>query len=112
MGALLYGEALVDDFGTEQVVGGAPFNVALGIDPQTGIDRGSVRFASAAYVLPAFSDGPQWLARMDHYQSEKHRLSWRYSSSSTAPSPARSTWRNRRARAHIRTAPVMSRGPV
>ncbi|MES2129718.1 MAG: PfkB family carbohydrate kinase [Pseudomonadota bacterium] len=28
MGALLYGEALVDDFGTEQVVGGAPFNVA------------------------------------------------------------------------------------
>ena len=28
MGALIYGEALVDDFGTEQVVGGAPFNVA------------------------------------------------------------------------------------
>ncbi len=25
---VLYGEALVDDFGTEQVVGGAPFNVA------------------------------------------------------------------------------------
>lgn len=58
---------------------GAPFNVALGLDPQTGIDRGSVQFATAAYVLPSINDGPQWLARIDHYQSEKHRLSWRYS---------------------------------
>jgi hypothetical protein len=58
---------------------GAPFNLALGIDPQTGIDRGSVRFAAAAYVLPAVNDGPQWLARLDHYQSEAHRLSLRYS---------------------------------
>jgi Carboxypeptidase regulatory-like domain len=58
---------------------GAPFNVALGLDPQTGTDRGSVQFATAAYVLPSINDGPQWLARIDHYQSEKHRLSWRYS---------------------------------
>ncbi len=58
---------------------GAPFNVAMGIDPQTGIDRGSVQFATAAYVLPAINDGPQWLTRVDHYQSEAHRLSWRYS---------------------------------
>ena len=57
---------------------GAPFHVALGIDPQTGIDRGSVQFASRAYVLPSTNDGPQWLARMDHYQSEAHRLSWRF----------------------------------
>jgi hypothetical protein len=53
--------------------------VPLGIDRQTGVDRGSVQFATAAYVLPAINDGPQWLARVDHYQSEAHRLSWRYS---------------------------------
>src|SRR5262249_15451342 len=58
---------------------GAPFNVALGLDPQTGTDRGSVQFATAAYVLPSINDGPQWLARIDHSQSERHRLSWRYS---------------------------------
>ena len=57
---------------------GAPFNLALGIDPQTGVDRGSAAFATAAYVLPGINSGPQWLARIDHYQSERHRLSWRY----------------------------------
>ena len=57
----------------------APFSVALGADPQTGLDRGSVQFASAAYVLPSINDGPQWLARIDHFQSERHRLSLRYS---------------------------------
>jgi hypothetical protein len=58
---------------------GAPFAVPLGIDPQTSVDRGSVEFATGAYVLPAIKDGPQWLARLDRYQSEAHRLSWRYS---------------------------------
>ena len=67
---------------------GAPFNVALGIDPQTGMDRGSVQFATGAYVLPAIDDGPQWLARLDHYQSEKHRLSWRYTYDSRVVLPS------------------------
>jgi hypothetical protein len=57
---------------------GAPFNVALGVDPQTALDRGSVQFAAASYVFPSTNDGPQWLARIDHYQSERHRLSWRF----------------------------------
>ena len=57
---------------------GAPFPFALGVDPQTGIDRGSVQFATASYVFPSINDGPQWLARIDHYQSEAHRLSWRF----------------------------------
>jgi outer membrane receptor protein involved in Fe transport len=57
---------------------GAPFSVALGIDPQTGANRGSVQFATGAYVLPSIDDGPQWLGRLDHIQSERHRLSWRY----------------------------------
>src|SRR5215831_332813 len=70
---------------------GAPFNVALGLDPQTGTDRGSVQFATAAYVLPSINDGPQWLARIDHYQSEKHRLSWRYSYDSQLNLPSNAT---------------------
>ena len=79
----LYLGALGDLRGT-----GAPFPVALGRDPQTGADRGSVQFATAAYVLPAISDGPQWLARMDHYQSAKHRVSWRYTYDSQLTLPA------------------------
>src|SRR5262249_28285168 len=66
---------------------GAPFNLQLGIDPQTGIDRGSVPFATGAYVLPAMTDAPQWLVRVDHYQSEAHRLSWRYSGDSQTNFP-------------------------
>jgi hypothetical protein len=65
-----------------------PFDVALGADPQTGIDRRSVPFATSAYVLPAINDGPQWLARIDHIQSEKHRLSWRYISDSQLTLPS------------------------
>jgi hypothetical protein len=68
----LYLSSLGDLRGT-----GAPFDVQLGIDPRTGVDRGSVQFATGAYVLPFTDDGPQWLIRMDHYQSEAHRLSWR-----------------------------------
>jgi hypothetical protein len=84
----LYLSALGSPLGT-----GNPFSVPLGIDPQTGVDRGSVLFATAAYVLPAINDGPQWLVRMDHNPSEKHRLSWRYTYDSrharpeTAPFP-------------------------
>src|SRR5215510_15135273 len=70
---------------------GAPFDVALGLDPQTGTDRGSVQFATAAYVLPSINDGPQWLARIDHYQSEKHRLYWRYSYDSQLNLPSNAT---------------------
>ena len=56
----------------------APFPIVLGIDPQTGADRRSVQFAIAAYGLPGIDNGPQWFARVDHNQSERHRLSWRY----------------------------------
>jgi hypothetical protein len=84
----LYLTALGDFRGT-----GAPFNVQLGLDPQTGIDRGAVQFATGSYVLPSTNDGPQWLVRLDHNQSEAHRLSWRYTRDSyTAfPGPASGT---------------------
>ena len=67
---------------------GAPFAVQLGIDPRTGVDRGKVQFATGAYVLPATSGGPQGLIRVDHYQSETHRMSWRISSDSQVTFPA------------------------
>lgn len=67
-----------------------PFAVALGPDPATSADRGSVQFATAAYTMPAIDHGPEWLARVDHYQSERHRLSWRYTydSRQTLPTSA------------------------
>jgi outer membrane receptor protein involved in Fe transport len=68
---------------------GAPFPVALGVDPATGIDRGSVQFATGSYVLPSINDGPQWLGRIDHYQSEAHRLSLRFSYDSRLNLPQR-----------------------
>src|SRR5216684_4340527 len=67
---------------------GAPIPVALGLDPQTGADRGSVQFAPSPYVLPAINGGPQWLVRFDHYLSEAHRLSARYIRDSRVNSPA------------------------
>jgi outer membrane receptor protein involved in Fe transport len=72
---------------------GAPFNVALGVDPQTGVDRGSVQFATASYTFPSVNDGPQWIGRIDHYQSEAHRLSLRftYDSLLTLPCPCGSS---------------------
>jgi hypothetical protein len=79
----LYLSALGDFRGS-----GAPFNLQLGLDPRTGVDRGFVQFATGAYVLPATVDGPQWLVRADHYQSEAHRLSWRYSRDSQINLPA------------------------
>jgi carboxypeptidase family protein len=79
----LYLGALGDFRGT-----GAPFDVPLGIDPRTGLDRGKVQFATGAYVLPATSGGPQGLIRIDHYQSEAHRLSWRFSTDSQITFPA------------------------
>jgi hypothetical protein len=78
----LYLDALGDLRGTA-----APFDLALGIDPRTGLDRGLVKFAAAAYTMPSTNDGPQWLGRLDHYQSERHRLSLRYTYDSRAILP-------------------------
>jgi hypothetical protein len=80
----LYLGTLGDPRGT-----GAPFPVALGVDPQTGLDRGPVQFATGSYVFPSINDGPQWLGRIDHYQSEAHRLSLRFSYDSRLNLPQR-----------------------
>jgi len=65
-----------------------PINIALGLDPATNVDRGSVTFASTSIPLAQPSDELQWMSRIDHNLSEAHRVSFRYiySSSSTSPS--------------------------
>ena len=55
-----------------------PIPQTLGIDPQTGLDRESIQFATANVVLPETNEGPEWLIRFDHYWSEAHRISGRY----------------------------------
>src|SRR5207247_560194 len=59
----------------------------LGADPQTGVDRGVVQFASAPLALAASNTGPQWLVRLDHNLSEEHRLAFRYIYDSRTNSP-------------------------
>ncbi|MGH9662253.1 MAG: TonB-dependent receptor domain-containing protein, partial [Bryobacteraceae bacterium] len=70
----------------------APFSLALGADPQTGVNRGSVEFARAARGLPATEEGPQWLVRIDHQLSAVHRLSWRYIRDSRIDTPSSSNF--------------------
>jgi len=67
---------------------GAPFSLALGVDPQTGVNRGSVEFATAALGLPATDEGPQYLVRVDHHRSGRHRFSWRYIRDSRIDTPS------------------------
>ncbi len=59
-----------------------PFDVVLHASdrhrPGVLIAVRSALHRRAAYVLPSVNDGPQWLARVDRNQSERHRLSWRY----------------------------------
>jgi hypothetical protein len=66
---------------------GVPFDVPLGADPQSGLERGTVQFATASLTLPATDDSPEWLGRFDHYVSENHRLSGRYIYDSRSASP-------------------------
>src|SRR5207249_10195546 len=55
----------------------SPIGLQLGADPQTGVDRGVMQFASAPLALAASNAGPQWLARLDHNLAEEHRLAFR-----------------------------------
>jgi len=69
-----------------------PINLALGADPVTNVDRGSVTFASAFIGLAQPSDSIQWLTRVDHNLSEAHRLSLRYLYDSSQTSPSNVTF--------------------
>jgi outer membrane receptor protein involved in Fe transport len=78
----LYLGALGDLRGTA-----APIALVLGVDPRTGIDRRAVQFATAPLTLSKAEEGPQWLVRFDHHQSEAHRISGRYIYDSRSISP-------------------------
>jgi hypothetical protein len=62
-------------------------SLPLGVDPQTGTDRGPVLFATAPLAVSKTNEGPEWLIRFDHYQSEAHRVSGRYIYESRLNSP-------------------------
>ena len=64
-----------------------PFPQVLGVDPVTGMDRGSVQFATAATSAAQATDDAEWLVRLDHYWSEKHRFSARFIYDSALTSP-------------------------
>jgi hypothetical protein len=64
-----------------------PRNIVLGVDPVTGVDRGSVTFAATSIGLAQPSDEIQWVTRVDHNLSEGHRLSFRYVYDSSKTSP-------------------------
>src|SRR5262245_3011742 len=65
----------------------SPIALQLGVDPQTGVDRGAVQFASAPLALPSSDGGPQWLGRLDHSLSNGHRVALRYIYDSRITSP-------------------------
>lgn len=65
----------------------APINLPLSVDPRTGLDRGSIQFATTPLGLRTSNEGPQWLVRADHVGSEAHRLSWRYIQDSRVSAP-------------------------
>jgi hypothetical protein len=57
---------------------GAPITQDLGTDPVTGIDRGSIEFARGSLIIPTRDVDPQWIGRLDHQFSDRHRISARY----------------------------------
>jgi hypothetical protein len=64
-----------------------PFSQALGADPVTGRDRGSVTFGTANWLSPSMSDDSQWMLRLDHCWSQRHEISFRYLYDSRMESP-------------------------
>jgi hypothetical protein len=64
-----------------------PFPLALGADPVTGLDRGSVSFGTATWTSPSINDDTEWIVRVDHSWSPQHGMSLRYISDSGSDSP-------------------------
>jgi hypothetical protein len=67
----------------------SPFSaVSLGVDPTTGIDRGTVTFGTANWLSPTTSDETQGMLRIDHSWSNRHEMSSRYLYDSSMQSPS------------------------
>jgi hypothetical protein len=54
------------------------FPVIMGYDPVTGIDRGTVQFATSYNARPGGVDAPQLSFRLDHNFNDIHRISFRF----------------------------------
>jgi hypothetical protein len=65
----------------------SPFPIQLGDDP-SGVDRGTVQFATAPLAQAESQGGPEWLLRLDHNLSEAHHLAFRYIYDSNTYSPS------------------------
>jgi hypothetical protein len=65
----------------------SPIPIQLGDDPNTGVNRGVVQFATAPLAQHASKGEPEWLVRLDHNLSEAHRLAFRYIYDSRTISP-------------------------
>ena len=61
--------------------------IALGADPVTRADRGTIMVGEGSISMAQPNDDIQWLTRVDHNLSEAHRLSFRYLYDSTKVSP-------------------------
>ena len=65
----------------------SPIPIQLGDDPNTGVNRGVVQFATAPLAQHASEGEPEWLVRLDHNLSEAHRLAFRHIYDSRTISP-------------------------
>jgi hypothetical protein len=64
-----------------------PFPLALGLDPLTGGDRGSVAFGTARWPYPSSRDETQGLLRFDVSFAPTHQIGFRYMNDSSMESP-------------------------
>jgi hypothetical protein len=69
-----------------------PTNIALGLAPGTGIDRGNVEFGTATVAYPNFQEIRLFSIRVDHNLSSRDQLSARYTDNYNPASPATLNW--------------------
>jgi hypothetical protein len=62
-------------------------DVALGADPVTGDDRGSIQFGRAGITYPNPQNIDQFIVRIDHSVNVYHKLAFRYMFDDTVRSP-------------------------
>ncbi|MCI0626640.1 MAG: carboxypeptidase regulatory-like domain-containing protein [Acidobacteria bacterium] len=64
-----------------------PTPVALGLDPVTGVDRGSIEFGRAGITFANPDDTDQYIFRIDHRLNDNQMLAFRYAFDDTVTSP-------------------------
>ena len=64
-----------------------PTNVALGADPVTGADRGSIEFGRAGITFSNPEDTDQYIFRIDHRLNDTQMLAFRYAFDDASASP-------------------------